>query len=77
MHEPLLPKHNLVRDMNWRPGVNLLKIGRTFVIYLHISAICFQNRLNIIDQCCRNVFATYFYASFMKILWLFLIVLRV
>jgi hypothetical protein len=29
--------------------VNLLKIGRTAVIYLHISAIGFQNLLNIID----------------------------
>jgi hypothetical protein len=61
----------------WIGGVNLLKIGRTSVVYLHISAICFQNLLNIIDQCCRNVFTAYFYASFMNIFWLFLTVLRV
>jgi hypothetical protein len=30
------------------------KIGRTSVIYLHIYAICYQNLLNIIDQCCRT-----------------------
>jgi hypothetical protein len=50
-----------------------LKLVELLFIYLHISAICFQNLLNIIDQCCRNVFTTYFYASCMKILWLFVI----
>jgi hypothetical protein len=44
---------------------------------LHISAICFQIIFNIVDQCCRNVFATYFYASFINIFRLFLTVLRV
>jgi hypothetical protein len=68
LHGQLLPKHRI-----WIGGVNLLKIGWTSVIYLHISAICFQNLLNIIDQCCRNVFATYFYARFMKIFWFFLL----
>jgi hypothetical protein len=70
MHELLLPKHNLGLGYELE-GVNLLKIGRTSVyLYLHISAICFQNLLNIIGQYCqycRNVFATYFYASLMKI----------
>jgi hypothetical protein len=71
MHEQLLPKHNLGLGYELEAGVNLLKIGRTSVIYLHISAICFQNLLNIIDECRRNVSVTYFNASFMKIFKLF------
>jgi hypothetical protein len=75
MHEQLLPKHNMGLGYELE-GWICLKLLELLFIYLHISAICFQNILNIIDQCCRNVFATYFYASFMKIFWLFLTILR-
>jgi hypothetical protein len=42
-------------------GVNLLEIGRTSVYLFIIIFMPFVFKiLNIIDQCCRNVFATFF-----------------
>jgi hypothetical protein len=50
VHSPLTPANRCPNlGSGWIGGVNLLKIGRTSVIYLHISAIGFQNLLNIID----------------------------
>jgi hypothetical protein len=68
MREQLLPKHDLGLGYELEHGgIIEIKLVELLFTYLHISAICFQNHLNIIDQRCRNVFATYLYASVMKI----------
>jgi hypothetical protein len=46
MHEQLLPKHKLGLGYELE-GRICLKLVELLFIYLHISAICFQNLLNI------------------------------
>jgi hypothetical protein len=41
--------------MNWR--VNLLEIGRTSVIYLHISAICLL--INVVEMFLQHIFTKF------------------